>query len=179
MSNKILISTSLRNLPQVLTLIKCCFLGGFFFFLGYTSTLYVQVPQRYKFPIYSLKLQCVQDKSIQNYLSQSKVQNTTCVPLIKYPIKINDKKISLSFHDLILYIRKWRYMVPVSRLLQLREIRSRFIVSKNKKIILLSKFHSSNMSHQTRANSFFYQHVIKENKTFLTMFYTLIGFHLV
>lgn len=37
---------------------------GWVFFFGYTSTLYVQVPQRYKFPIYSLKLQCVQDKSI-------------------------------------------------------------------------------------------------------------------
>lgn len=42
-------------------------------------------------------------------------------------------------------------------------------------------FQISQLQHVTpdKSQFLFYQHVIKENKTFLTMFYTLIGFHLV
>lgn len=98
---------------------------------------------------------------------------------IKYHVKINNKKISLSFHDLILFISKWRYMVPVSRLLQLREIRSRLTVSPPKQSSSIPNF--TLLQHVTpdKSQFLFYQELIKENKTFLTMFYTLIGFHLV
>lgn len=47
------------------------------------------------------------------------------------------------------------------------------------KIILHSQFHITTTCHTRQEPIPFYQELIKENKTFLTMFYTLIGFHLV
>lgn len=127
MSHKILISTSLRNLPQVLTLIKCCFLGGFFF-LAIHQHYMSKCPKGINFLSIHWNYNVFKIKAYR-IISPSQKSRIQHVPLIKYPIKINNK----NFHNLILYIRKWSYMVPVSRLLQLRKIRSWLIVSKNEK----------------------------------------------
>lgn len=106
MSHKILISTSLRNLSQVLTLIKCCFLGGFFF-LAIHQHYMSKCPKGINFLSIHWNYNVFKIKAYR-IISPSQKSRIQHVPLIKYPIKINNK----NFHNLILYIRKWRYMVP-------------------------------------------------------------------
>lgn len=128
MSNKILISTSLRILPQVLTLIKCCFLGGFFF-LAIHQHYMSKCPKGINFLSIHWNYNVFKIKAYR-IISPSQKSRIQHVPLIKYPIKINNK----NFHNLISHTSgNGAIWSRVSRLLQLRKIRSWLIVSKNEK----------------------------------------------